>query len=56
MSSTIGHDPTKGPDPVYLDEQNGGWFFYDETGAHSYGPYQSEAEARQACKEYAATL
>ncbi len=32
--------------------KSGDWFFYDESGAHKYGPYISEAEALRKLKEY----
>lgn len=33
-----------------------GWYFFEETWAYVQGPYKTEAEAREACKGYAATL
>ena len=33
-----------------------GWYFWDETWATCYGPYESEQEADEACVEYAKHL
>ncbi len=33
-----------------------GWYFWDETWAQAYGPYQTEAVAREMCSKYAASL
>lgn len=40
-------------DPVHQDPADGKWYFYDETWSDRYGPYDSEAEARLRCQEYA---
>lgn len=37
-------------DPVF--EDNGQWFFWDETWTQFLGPFQSESNARDAAKEY----
>lgn len=33
-------------DPVHLDEQAGGWFYWTEMWADRNGPFPTEAEAR----------
>ena len=33
-----------------------GWYFYNEVWADRYGPYASEEEAQQKCREYAEQL
>lgn len=38
-------------DPVHFDE--GSWWFWDETWSTRYGPYGSEAEARERINAYA---
>lgn len=43
---------TEKHDPVYLDEVNDDWYFYDETWSHSHGPYATEEEARVMLKSY----
>ena len=42
------------PDPVEF--LNGKWIFWDETWSYSYGPYESEEEARTELKKYAISL
>ena len=42
------------PDPVHQEE--GKWYFWEETWADKQGPYETEAEARSACEAYARTL
>ena len=37
-------------DPVH--EENGQWYFYDETWSDRLGPYESEKKARRKLKEY----
>lgn len=41
-------------DPVF--QRNGLWYFYDETWANEYGPFATEAIARDECDKYARTL
>ena len=33
-----------------------GWYFWDETEAHCYGPFETAEEANKKLKEYAETL
>jgi hypothetical protein len=40
-------------DPVHEDD---GWWFWDETWAHRYGPYKTEANAREALRRYVDAL
>jgi hypothetical protein len=37
-------------DPVH--EENGKWYFWDETWAHREGPFDTEEEARAAVEDY----
>lgn len=37
-------------DPV--KEYDDGWYFWDETWAEQYGPYRTEAEAREELDDY----
>jgi hypothetical protein len=49
-------DPIDEPiDPVFEDGP-GEWRFWDETWAHSHGPYETEELAREALRKYGATL
>lgn len=41
---------THNPDPVR--EENGQWYFSDETWSHDYGPYPTEAECRTELTAY----
>lgn len=41
-------------DPVFY--RKGAWWFWDETWAHSVGPYSSEAVAREELAKYVAWL
>lgn len=41
-------------DPVH--KENGGWYFWDETGADRVGPFDSEVQARDALKAYCEQL
>lgn len=34
----------------------GKWYFYDETWVRSYGPFNTEQEANEACNKYAETI
>tara|TARA_R100001594_G_C3917262_1_gene234845 strand:- start:64 stop:243 length:180 start_codon:yes stop_codon:yes gene_type:complete len=34
-------------------EENGKWYFWDETGMYKYGPFDSEAEANKELRKYA---
>ena len=38
------------PDPVR--EEDGKWFFYDETWSNRYGPFDTEKEARKELGRY----
>ena len=42
--------------PIYDDgsdgEQDAGWYFWDETGAHYHGPFWSRGAAQRALKKY----
>ena len=33
-----------------------GWYFWDETWAFAYGPFDDEEQARKSCTEYARNL
>jgi hypothetical protein len=44
-------DMSEYSDPVFLDE-DGFWYFYDETWARPYGPFETEKECREAFKIY----
>ena len=33
-----------------------GWYFWDETLTHCYGPYDTQEDAKKAFKEYVAQL
>jgi hypothetical protein len=37
--------------PIFQGE-NGLWFFWDETWANNYGPYNTEEEAKQELDKY----
>lgn len=39
-------------DPVNQAAEDGKWYFWIETWADRYGPYDSEVEARVKLKEY----
>jgi len=41
-------------DPVH--NENGQWYFWDETWAERYGPYATEREARCTLESYAAQM
>lgn len=41
---------TEQADPVH--EEKGKWYFWDETWADRYGPYDSEQKARTAMEKY----
>jgi hypothetical protein len=43
-----------GIDPVH--QENGQWYFWDETWAESIGPYPTEQECREALVGYVAYL
>jgi hypothetical protein len=45
----------KAEDPVFKDEENGLWFFWNEVWADRPGPYETEEDARAALKEYCET-
>jgi hypothetical protein len=42
------------PDPVHCDAE--GWWFWDETWANRFGPYETESIAEERCYEYARGL
>lgn len=37
-------------EPVF--QEDGQWFFYDETWAYTHGPYESEEKAREVFEKY----
>ena len=39
-------------DPVFYNEQEEGWFFYDETWSEAYGPYATKEDAEKEFSEY----
>jgi len=41
-------------DPVWYDSagMHGGWYFYDETWADQYGPFETEEKAREELDKY----
>lgn len=39
-------------DPVHQDESDGQWYFWDETWANRYGPYDSRRKAEQRIDDY----
>lgn len=41
-------------DPVH--QENGSWYFWDETWAYRYGPYESKEKAREMLENYAVLL
>ena len=41
-------------DPVH--EEEGKWYFWDETWGYRYGPYRDEEQARASMKDYASKL
>lgn len=43
-------------DPVHYDPDLQEWFFWDESWAHSHGPFESEQQAREELKQYAEWL
>ena len=45
----------KAADPVHIDWDDDKWYFWDETWATRYGPYDSETAARRALKYYGRT-
>lgn len=36
--------------------ENGGWYFWDECAVDEYGPFMTEDEAAEALRDYAAWL
>ncbi len=45
--------------PAYRDavhHREGKWWFWNETWSEAHGPFDTEAEARAACVEYARNL
>ena len=48
--------PSLDSDPVFFDDGEGGWFFWDETWSRSFGPYKTESDARDALKLYGDSL
>jgi len=41
--------------PTHLNEEDGGWYFWDETWADRLGPYPTKQHADDACSFYAWT-
>lgn len=48
-------NPENEADPICTDDQ-GQWWFYDETWSYAHGPYPDEATAVAQLNAYAATL
>lgn len=48
-------NPENEADPIAYDDQ-GQWWFWDETWSYAHGPYDDEAQAVQALAYYADTL
>lgn len=40
-----------GTDPIHR-EDDGKWYFWDETGSDAHGPYNTEEEAKEALSIY----
>lgn len=40
----------------YFKDSDGKWFFWDETGAYHYGPYESREEVESKLREYIFSL
>lgn len=55
MAALLEH-PDEGFDDPVVQGEDGNYYFWDEMWAEAYGPYESEEEARKACKRYASTL
>lgn len=47
-------NPTE--EDIFYGYSGPGWYFYDETWSHQHGPYDTKAEADEACEEYASNL
>jgi len=43
-------------DPVFIDEDTGLFYFYEETWADYQGPFTTEDEARQILQHYCETV
>jgi hypothetical protein len=43
-------------DGGFHQDSNGDWFFYDESGAYCYGPFDTLASAQDALEAYVETL
>ena len=43
-------------DPVYQDQIDGKWYFWDETWSDPLGPFKSEEEARRRLMWYCETV
>jgi len=52
VSQCPGSECMRGNNPVHQHPDNGKWYFYDETWADEYGPYDSEEQANAKLKEY----
>ena len=49
------YDASYENDPVHYtqkEERESGWYFWDEVWVDSYGPYNTEKEAREALNKY----
>lgn len=51
MRGDGGEGPAAAVDPVH--EEDGRWYFYEETWADRQGPFDSREEAAEACERYA---
>lgn len=52
MTNTIDNEGSTSP----VHEENGQWYFWDETWADRYGPYPTREIAEQKCTEYCRQL
>ena len=39
-------------DPVHFDPSTSKWYFWDETWADKFGPFNTEEEAKKECVKY----
>lgn len=59
LKKTFGIEKPENKNEVLKDliiHKHNQWWFYDETWSHSYGPYNTEQDAREACARYAESL
>lgn len=43
-------------DPVFQSDEDGKWYFWNETWTDTHGPFHAEADARKAVSDYAESL